>query len=294
MKSFAPAVLLMFALVPGAVAVAAERPEVIALNQRLSALQSEPELARAVAYERLRAQQAVAALATARSRDRDAAQHLADRRVEIAETAVRTEAARRDLQRLDLTRNELLLEASRRDVARARQETERLRIQAQIQAEEAERLRLAAEAETLARQDAEETLSTVTGQQTQRLSAAREQQARLARQEAELVSGATLPKSRFGARGEVFTLGGDAFEAGRAGLSASGSAAASALAAYLQVNPKSKAQIEGYGDSQTSGKQRAESLRDTLTGAGVARNRLQVSAKGEGTRSRAVELVIAP
>jgi outer membrane protein OmpA-like peptidoglycan-associated protein len=287
--------LLLFALVvPSVGAIAAERPEVITLNQRLAALQSDPELAGVGAYERLRAQQAVAALAKAGSRDRAAALHLADRRVDIAETAARTEATRRELQRLDQTRNELLLEASRREVARARQETERLRIQAQIQAEEAERLRLAAEAEALARQDAEETLTTVAGRQTQRLTAAREQQVKLARQEAELVSGATLPKSRFGARGEVFTLGSDAFEAGRAKLSASGAAAASALAAYLQVNPKSSAHVEGYGDSQTSGNARAEALRDALVGAGVGKNRLQVSAKDNGSRARAVELVIAP
>ena len=60
-------------------------------------------------------------------------------------------------------------------------------MQAQIQAEEAERMRLAAEAEILARQDAETALSSVAGKQAARLSAAQQNAAKLAREEAELV-----------------------------------------------------------------------------------------------------------
>jgi outer membrane protein OmpA-like peptidoglycan-associated protein len=274
-------------------ALAAERPEVTALNQRLVALQSDPQLAEFAAYEKLQAQQAVAVLAKARGKQRDGALYLADRRVEIAETAARAEAARREADRLDRTRSELLVEASRRDAARARQESERLRVQAQIQAEEAERLRMAAEAETLARQDAEDMLGSIAGQQTARLSAARQKEAQLARQEAELMSGAKLPASKFEDRGEVFTLASSAFNAGQAKLSSSGSASISALAAYLQANPKAKARIEGFGDKQTPGQRRADAVRDALLAAGIPKGRLQSSGKGEGSKSRAVEVVIA-
>ena len=274
-------------------ALAAERPEVIALNQRLVALQSDPQLAEFASYEKLQAQQAVAVLAKARGKQRDSALYLADRRVEIAETAARAEAARREADRLDRTRSELLVEASRRDAARARQEAERLRVQAQIQAEEAERLRVAAEAETLARQDAEDMLTSVAGQQTARLSAARQKEAQLARQEAELMSGAKLPASRFEDRGEVFTLASSAFNAGQAKLSNTGSASVSALAAYLQANPKAKARIEGFGDKQTPGQRRADAVRDALLAAGIPKARIQSSAKGEGSKSRAVDVVIA-
>ena len=274
-------------------AYAAERPEVIALNQRLVALQSDPQLAEFASYEKLQAQQAVAVLAKARGKQRDSALYLADRRVEIAETAARAEAARREADRLDRTRSELLVEASRRDAARARQEAERLRVQAQIQAEEAERLRVAAEAETLARQDAEDMLTSVAGQQTARLSAARQKEAQLARQEAELMSGAKLPASRFEDRGEVFTLASSAFNAGQAKLSNTGSASVSALAAYLQANPKAKARIEGFGDKQTPGQRRADAVRDALLAAGIPKARIQSSAKGEGSKSRAVDVVIA-
>jgi outer membrane protein OmpA-like peptidoglycan-associated protein len=284
------ATILLLAALP---AMSADRPEVTALNQRLATLQADPDLIEFAAYERLQAQQAVAALAKARGKQRDAALFLADRRVEIAETATRAEYARREADRLERTRSELLVEASRRDAARARQEAERLRIQAQIQAEEAERLRLAAEAETLARQDAEDTLTTVAGQQTARLSAARQKEARLAREEAELVSGAKLPASKFEARGEVFILGSNAFNAGSPKLSDAGASQVSALAAYLQANPKAKARIEGFGDAQTPGQRRADAVRDALVAAGVAKARLQTSANGDGSRSRAVNVIVA-
>ena len=274
-------------------ALAAERPEVVALNQRLVALQSDSQLVEFAAYEKLQAQQAVAVLAKARGKQRDGALYLADRRVEIAETAARAEAARREADRLDRTRSELLVEASRRDAARARQESERLRVQAQIQAEEAERLRIAAEAETLARQDAEDMLGSIAGQQTAKLSAARQKEARLARQEAELMSGTKLPASKFEDRGEVFILASSAFNAGQANLSSSGSASVSALAAYLQANPKAKARIEGFGDRQTPGQRRADAVRDALLAAGIPKARIQSSGKGEGSKSRAVDVVIA-
>ncbi len=273
--------------------LAAERPEVVALNQRLVALQSDPQLVEFAAYEKLQAQQAVAVLAKARGKQRDSALYLADRRVEIAETAARAESARREADRLDRTRSELLVEASRRDAARARQEAERLRVQAQIQAEEAERLRQAAEAETLARQDAEDMLTSVAGQQTAKLSAARQKEAQLARQEAELMSGAKLPASKFEDRGEVFTLAGAAFTNGQAKLSAGGTSSVSALAAYLQANPKAKARIEGFGDKQTPGQRRADAVRDALVAAGVPKARLQATGKGEGSRTRAVDVIVA-
>lgn len=282
-------VLLLVALP----ALAAERPEVTALNQRLAALQSNPQWVEFAAYERLQAQQAVAALAKARSKQRESALYIADRRVEIAETAARAESARREADRLDRTRSELLIEASRRDAARARQEAERLRVQAQIQAEEAERLRLAAEAEALARQEAETTLDTVAGQQANRLSAARQRELKLAREEAELVSGAKLPASKFEARGEVFTLGADAFASDSAKLSASGASRANALAAYLQANPKARARIEGYGDKQTPGQRRADAVRDALIAAGIAKSRLQSSGKGTGSKARALDVIVA-
>ncbi len=275
-------------------ALAAENPVVVQLNQRLAALQADPDLADLAAYEKLQAQHAVTAFSKARRSQRETAQYVAERRVQIAEIAARAQAARREADRLDRTRSELLVEASRREAERARREAERLRVQAQHQAEDAERLRLAAEAEALARQEAETTLDTVAGQQANRLSAARQRELKLAREEAELVSGAKLPASKFEARGEVFTLGADAFASDSAKLSASGASRASALAAYLQANPKARARIEGYGDKQTPGQRRADALRDALTAAGIAKSRLQSSGKGTGSKARALDVIVTP
>lgn len=275
-----------------ATAIAADNPVVAQLSQRLAALQSDPVLSEHAAYEKLQAQHAVAALDKGRRSQRETLQFVAERRVEIAEIAARTQAARREADRLDRTRSELLVEASRREAERARREAERLRVQAQIQAEETERLRLAAEAEALARQEAETTLDTVAGQQANRLSAARQRELKLAREEAELVSGAKLPASKFEARGEVFTLGANVFAGNSAKLSGGGTSTASALAAYLQANPKARARIEGYSDNQTPGQRRADALRDALSAAGVQKSRLQSIAKGTGTKARALEVIV--
>lgn len=288
--------LLMAALLALPVlANAAEDPEVAVLNQRLLVLQADPATAEVAAYERLLAQQAVAVLAKAKRKDLEQARYLAERRVEIAETSARTEVARREVDRLESTRSELLIEASRRDALRARREAEQLRVQAQIQAEESEQLRQAAEAETLARQDAEQALSSVAGKQAARVSAAQQNAAKLAREEAELVSGQTLPASQFGSRGEVFTLAGDAFAAGNATLSAAAGNQLKALAEYLNIGKKGRVIIEAYDSASGVGQRRAQALKDALVAAGVSANRLQINGKkAAATRARSAEVIVAP
>jgi hypothetical protein len=170
---------------------------------RLQALETDPRLSGFAAYERLRARQAVDALAATRGREQAAAARIADRRVAIAELAARTQATRREVDRLQRTRSELLVEASRQDAERARQEAERLRVEAQIQAEEAQRLREQADAATVARQQAEEVILDVGASEAAKLKAARDREAALARQEAALIAAgkaasgaATKPSSK--------------------------------------------------------------------------------------------------
>ncbi|AKK68993.1 OmpA family protein [Xanthomonas translucens] len=274
---------------------AADDPELAVLNRRLVALQADPLSADVAAYERLQAQQAVAAFAAAKRKEQDDARYLAERRVEIAETAARAALARRQVEQLEKTRSDLLVEASRREAARARQEAERLRVQAQIQAEEAASLRQAAEADQLARQDAEQALTNVAGQQTAKLSAAQQKSAKLAREEAELVAGAKLPASRFEPRGEVFTVNGGAFAAGKAALSADAAGQAKALAQYLQIGAKSRVRIEAYDADAGVAQKRADALRDALVSGGVAASRLQaVGKKAPASKARAAEVVISP
>ncbi|WP_314402950.1 hypothetical protein [Stenotrophomonas rhizophila] len=276
-------------------AQAAEDPAVAQLTQRLMAIQANPDASQLAAFERLQAQQAVADLAKAKRRDLDQARYLAERRVEIAETSVRAALAQREVDQLERTRSELLIEASRRDAQRARQETERLRVQAQIQAEETERLRQSAEQEALARQDAETALTSVAGKQTARLSAAQQSAAKLAREEAELVSGSKLPGSKFDSRGEVFTFNGDAFAAGKGSLSGGAKGQAQALAEYLNIGKKGRVRIEAYDAAAGVGDQRAQALRDALVAAGVSASRLQVAGKkAAATKARSAEVIIAP
>ncbi|WP_313494048.1 hypothetical protein [Stenotrophomonas sp.] len=276
-------------------ALAAEDPAVASLNQRLLVLQADMATADVAPFEKLQAQQAIAALAKAKRKELDDARYLAERRVAIAEAASRAALARREAGELERTRSELLIEASRRDAARARQEAEQLRVQTQIQAEEAERLRLAAEAETLARQDAETALTSVAGRQQQRLSAAQQNAAKLAREEAELVSGQKLPASRFEGRGEVYTFAGDAFAAGQAALSGGARNQAKALAEYLNIGKKGRVVIEAYDSANGVGQRRAQALKDALVAAGVAANRIQVTGKkAAATRARSAEVIIAP
>jgi hypothetical protein len=77
----------------------------------------------------------------------------------------------------------------------------------------------------------------VAGDQASKLAAARQKDADLARKEAELTAGGALPPSKRDARGEVFTLGGDAFGSGKATLTASAKSSLQALGAYIAAAP---------------------------------------------------------
>jgi len=175
--------LLLIALLAGTPALAQENPEATRLSQRLYALDGNPDHASLGAFERLQAGQAIEQLGKARRGEIATALQVAQWRVEIAELAVQTELIRRQIEAVEREHGQLLLEASRREAARARQEAERLRTQAQIQAEEAARLRRAVEAEARARQEAEGVLDSVASDQVERARAARQRAAELRAQE---------------------------------------------------------------------------------------------------------------
>ncbi|TDK24285.1 hypothetical protein E2F46_08290 [Luteimonas aestuarii] len=186
-RPFAIALAAALLLAPAAHAQQQEDPDRQRLTLRLQALEADPATRGFASYERLQARQALEALPSPSNRRRADALQVAEWRVETAELAARTEGVRRQIDQLDRERSDLLVEASRREAARARAEAERLRIQAQIQAEETQRLRLAAESEATARQEAETVLEGVSSREAARLRAARQREAELARQEAELL-----------------------------------------------------------------------------------------------------------
>lgn len=260
---------------------------------RMAALAADPQLAGFANYERLQAQQAVDALAAARSRQREDADYLAQRRVEIAELSARIEASRRDVDQLDRERLELLAEASRRDAEAARAEAERLRVEAQIQAEEAQRLRDQAAQDAATMQDVEAAIDGVADAQAAKLRAAREKEAKLAREEAELVAGGKLPPSRWDNRGEVFTLSGDAFESGKASLTERGQGSVRTLAAYLAAGPGSAVRIEGVDASAGLAQKRVEAVRDALVAAGAQRQQVRAAVGSAGKSKPRVEIVLS-
>lgn len=281
-------------------------------EMRLQALEADPRLNPFAQYERLQARQALATLQASSSRNRPAAAAMAEKRVGIAEQAARIEAARRQADTLQRERSELLVEASRRDAERARAEAERLRMQAQVQAEEAARLRAAADAESSARQEAEAVLDSAQIDQRARVAAAREKEAALARQEAELVAGTRLPPSRQGEHGEVFTLAGDAFGSGQVQLTSGAAARVRALGAYLKAMKAGSVQVIGHTDSQgesdanqSLSQRRADAVKAGLVDAGLAGDRISAQGQGEAepiadnmtaadrAKNRRVEIVVS-
>ncbi len=285
-RKILPALLLATAFS----APAADDVDVTRLTQRLAAVETDPQLNTFAAYERLQAHQAITALAEASNRNRGPALYLAERRVQIAEISTRSQAAQREVDRLDRERSELLIEASRRDAELARAENERLRLQAQMQAEEAERLRVQAEADAAAMADVETALKGVAGAQSARLNAAREREAALARQEAELMTGGKLPASKRDSRGEVFTLAKDSFAAGKAGLSSGATTTVNTLAAYVQASQTGTVKVEAQASDAKLAQRRAEAVRDAMVAAGVARSRIQVA--GRSGKSDRVEAIV--
>lgn len=186
------AIALLLALLPGPVAAADPDAEPLAL--RLQGIDTDPALNAHAAYERLQARQAIQELRAAKRKQRPQALAIARLRVETADIAARAEAGRAELQRLELERSELLVEASRRDAERARAEAERMRVEAQIQAEEAARLRAAVEAEARSRQEAEGLLDAVAAGEAEKLRQAREREAQLGTEGAAGSSPTPAPK----------------------------------------------------------------------------------------------------
>lgn len=313
--------LLPLLLAVAAPALADEAEEAAArLESELRALDQDPSLADLAGSDRYRARQAVAALLAAKSRDREHALYIAERRVETARVAAEAELARRQIAQLDREHDRILLQASRAEAERARREAERLRLQSLAQQEEAERIRLLMADDQLARDEAlgRAEAAGAEAAQARRLAAARAREAELARREAELAASigadsgtGTMPPVARRGDGEVITLAGDAFASGSASLTGAARASLRRVAEHLG-RTSGAVRIVGYTDSQgaaeanrTLSQRRADAVLRALRDAGVDASRL--SAEGQGAeapvadnataegraRNRRVEIVVA-
>ncbi|MEO7478043.1 MAG: OmpA family protein [Lysobacteraceae bacterium] len=288
--------ILLLMIAPAAVLAGGAPPDsdYLRLSGQIAQLDADPSLGQLGGVDRLKAHQALddLAAAAAHPRDRATALYIAERRVAAAQLAAQADLAERQLQQLDREHDRILLEASRRDADRARQEAERLRLQNNAREEEAQR----AEAERQAQLQQEAAIAGDESDQAQALAQARAKEAALAQQEAALIAGsASLPAPPSPApttgdpRGPSMTLSGSAFVPDQARLrrDAQVQAKTKALVGFVQANPGATVRIEGHTDNRGNAQanlrlsqQRADAVRTVLRAAGVAAGRLQAIGLG--------------
>jgi outer membrane protein OmpA-like peptidoglycan-associated protein len=286
------ALCLLLPLQPAAAASESEHEQAVArLHAELQALETDPSLADLGALARLKARQAIANAAAARRRDREHTVYLAGLRIAAARAAAEAELLQQQSAQLDNERDQITIEASRREAEQARREADRLRLRALAREETAEREAVQREAaQTMALESAAAETA-----QARKLAEARAREAELARREAELAAAiaadditdaAPPPHRRDGGR-DVYTLAGSAFGSGSASLTAQAQASLRALAATLAGNERAIS-VEGHTDSQGADEanlrlsvQRAEAVRRALEDAGLSGAHLRAGGHGE-------------
>jgi outer membrane protein OmpA-like peptidoglycan-associated protein len=269
-------------------------PDVQRLSAALAELDADPALLGKAALERYQAQQAVATLRSARSRDREHALWLAEAYVAAARDAAQAEALAEQSRQLDRDRDQLLLEASRQQADAAWREADRLRQAALAREEEAARLAVVQEQERLANEQlaAEADAANAQASQAMKLADARAREIELARQQAELAaaleaeegSNSAPPMRRVGNR-RIYTLPGTAFASGSDRISPAAVGSLRALAADLAGK---RVRVEAHTDSQGGdaanlalSQKRAAAVREALAAAGVPAARITAVGKGE-------------
>ena len=233
--------------------------------------------------------------------DADARLHrvrVARKHIEIARAEAFAERARREADAVEERRTDLVVQASRLEVAQARREAEEALMEstatreemqrAQVEAMSAEerRQRAAADAER-AREEAE---------QARRLAEAQSEEIELARREAELANEAAdslrrrleYMEYRETDRGVVITLGDVLFEVGEADLLPAAQQNLGDVVELLDSEPGAAIRIEGHTDSTGPAalnlrlsEQRAMAVRDALVDLGVDAGRMNAVGMGE-------------
>ena len=303
-----------------AVAAPAADPNATRLAASLATLDADPTLADRARLERFKAAQAVAILQVARSRDRAHALVLAEAWVAAAQDAAQAEVLLEQSRQLDRERDQIMVEASRRDAELARREADRLRMQALAREEESARLAQQQDQDRLAAEMSAADAQAANAQATQamKLANARARETELARKEAELVAAvaadsasdeAAVPPSRRVGTGTIYTLPGSAFGSGSATLGANAQSSLRRLATL--VAGKRSLRIEAHTDSQGAdaanlalSQQRADAVRRALHAAGVPAAKMVAAGKGEAepigdntsavgrARNRRVEIIV--
>jgi outer membrane protein OmpA-like peptidoglycan-associated protein len=267
-------------------------PEIARLTAVLGSIDGDPALADKAPLERFKARQALADAQAARSRDRAHAMVLANAWVEAARDAAQAELINQQSVQLDRERDQIMLEASRRDAELARREADRLRLQSLAREEEAQRL--AESVDQLALEQSAANAEAASAQE-RKLAQARAREAGLARKEAELAAaiaadspgeGASPPPSRQLGNRTIYTLAGTAFPSGSATLTGPAQASLRQMAGL--VGKQKSVRIEAHTDGQGAdaanlllSQKRADAVRQSLLAAGLSPGRVRAVGKGE-------------
>lgn len=256
------------------------------LSQRLERLRTDPTTRSYAQAEQLLAQQAVNELTESSSRHREQARYMANRQVQIAETAAALEAATQQLSDVRKDNTDKLRELNKRDAAAAQQARERAQLEALMAAEQTDRLEQAGQK------------AQAQAAQASRLAESRSAEAAKAREEAKLAREAvSLMRQQLdsltaeqGSRGMQMTIGGEAFASGQTALRPEAKGHLDNLIDFVQSQPSKPIRVIGYTDSTGSAEanrgvslQRANSVANALIERGVDRGR--ISTHGEGANN---------
>jgi outer membrane protein OmpA-like peptidoglycan-associated protein len=285
--------LLLAGLAAASLSIAAPKvdPTVDRLQRALRAVETDPSLRSFAEAERIRAHNAIDALAAAGRRERDALTYIAERRVDIARGAAEVQYQDSQIAQLEREHDRIVLQATQRDAEMARRESENLRLQNLARQEETLRAQ-----ESAASAMALSELSSAEAEQSRRVAEAQSAEASLARQEADLAFAAAdslrlqlqSMTARSDARGQVMTLAGDAFASGQSSLRSEARSNLQRVVEFVNKYPGQSVLIEGHTDSQGSAnlnqvlsQKRAEAVRDALIQDGIDGSRLSALGVGE-------------
>ena len=293
------------------------------IEQQLTAFENDPEIGNLAPAEASRVRETLMLMKAAGGRGDERAHlvYLAERRLDGAIAAANATFEERRLVQLQRERDQILLEASRRDAEMSRLEAEKLRLQSLARAEEVERARSDADA---ARADSAENAALAEAaraeaDQARRVAEAQSAEAQLAKREAELAVAAADSlrvqmqslTAREESRGSVMTLGEAVFSPGRSQLQPDAIANLDSVIAFVNRDASRLIRIEGHTDAsgsdnanQVLSQQRAEAVLAALAARGVDAARMTAIGRGEDApvasndsaegkaRNRRVEIIL--